>query len=82
MVSLIHKVRVAAGPPVEYEKHEASVPMVDRELKELSLRVFLEFDDASRNDRLSLSMGPLRFREILGLDYCTDRDNCAALQAA
>ena len=37
------------------------------------------------NDRLSLSMGPLRFtkfREILGLDYRMDWDNCAALQAA
>ena len=37
------------------------------------------------NDRLSLSTGPLRFtksREILGLDYHTDWDNCVALQAA
>ena len=37
------------------------------------------------NDRLSLPTGPLRFtkfREILGLDYCMDWDNCAALQAS
>ena len=32
-VLLKHKVRVAAGPTAEYEKHEASVPMVDQELK-------------------------------------------------
>ena len=36
-VILKHKVRVAAGPPAEYGKFEASVPMVDRESKEMLL---------------------------------------------
>ena len=83
-ITLKNKVRVEVGPPPVYEKREATIPFVDKESKELLLRAFQEFDDAATAERLSLTAGPVKFtkfREILGIEYRTDWDNCVALQA-
>ena len=84
-VTLKNKIRVGgAGANTEYEKREATIPMCDRVNKELLLRVCKEFDNACVASRLNLTNGPKRFskfREVLGLEYHVDWDNCADAQA-
>ena len=84
-VTLKNKVCISPGANAEYEKREATLPMVNCMNKELLLLACKEFDDACSEMRLHLSSGPKRFakfREILGMEYRVDWDNCAAAQAA